>query len=101
MYCKNLPVARKLNKASRTSTVLQLEKPVITGFVKGHLTLSEDLSIDAATHQIEIKTNKHVKVFLQLLDDDFLRSELTGEEYEALLKNRLDRKKKTKSAPKR
>lgn len=100
---QNLPVARKLNKASRTSTVLQLEKSVITRFVEGHLTLSEDLSIDKATHKIEIKTNKHVKVFLQLLDDDFLRSELTGEEYEALLKNRLDRKKKTKgkSAPKR
>jgi hypothetical protein len=96
---QNLPVARKLNKASRTSTVLQLEKSVITGFVKGHVTLSEDLTIDKATHQIEIKTNKHVKVFLQLLDDDFLRSELTGEEYEALLKNRLDRKKKAKGKP--
>ena len=81
--------ARKFIKVMASSKVIQKNIPNIQliSFVTNHSKLKDNIKTNLMNDKFVLKTNKSCDYFLKLLDDDFLKSELTQEEYEAIAKN--------------
>ena len=85
----DLRFARKLAKISKDSPVFRVPQADIIDFTKKHPFLKDKFNYTADGSQIELNTKLSQENFIKLLNDDFLRSELTKINYESPAKNRL------------
>ena len=85
----DLRFARKLAKISKDSPVFKVPQADIIQFTKKHPFLKDKFKYTADGSQIELNTKLSQDNFIKLLNDDFLRSELTKVNYESPAKNRL------------
>lgn len=85
---KKLPIARKVAKICKDSIVLGLKAEEILNYINSNQRFSRELKKDK-NNKIILKTEKQVKLFLKLLDDGILRSDLTNQEYDVKAKDLL------------
>ena len=84
----DMSFARKLIKVTSSSPVLNVvAKEDIIAFARRHAYLSQKLKITNNHFELEKKTSQNI--FLQLLDDAFLHSELSRNEYVSPAKDKL------------
>lgn len=91
-YLENKPSgARKFIKVMASSKVIQKNIPnnQLISFVTNHPKLKDNIKTNNDGNKFILKTNKSCDFFIKLLDDDFLKSELTEEEYDAIAKNNI------------
>lgn len=81
--------ARKLTKVSKNSPVFNISQSDIIKFTKTHPFLKDKFKYSSDGSQIELNSKRAQDNFIKLLNDDFLHSELTKEEYESPSKNKL------------
>ena len=67
----------------------KIPKEQLISFVSNNPKLKDNIETSEDKTKFKLKTNNHCNFFIKLLDDDFLKSELTQEEYEALAKNNV------------
>jgi len=79
----NLTFARKLGKLNGDSPVLQVDFDKLKAFIKQHPKLSKSIKFNNDESRIALQTNVSMDLFIKLLDDDYLKSELTDYLYEA------------------
>lgn len=79
----SLPLAKKFIKAMKSSKVIQksITAEQIVDFVKGHSKLSEKFKFSSTEKKFIIKSKKSCRAFIELLDDDYLHSDLTDSDY--------------------
>ncbi|MCB9341276.1 MAG: DUF4868 domain-containing protein [Lewinellaceae bacterium] len=85
----DLRFARKLMKVKSDSAVLQLSIDKVKGFILNHPKLKRRIRFNAVSSKIELDTHVSKELFLKLLDDDFLKSDLTDFLYESDIKNKM------------
>lgn len=85
----DMPFARKLTKVSRTSPVFTLSKAIIINFAKNHRLLKKAFKY-SENGSIILDTKSSQNLFIRLLNDDFLHSELTNNDYVTPAKDKLD-----------
>lgn len=83
-----LPFARKLTKISTSSPVFNLPKRTIIDFAKQHALLKSKFHF-TGNDTIVLQTKKEQDLFVRLLNDDFLHSELTQFDYMTPAKDKL------------
>lgn len=83
-----LPFARKLTKISTTSPVFNLPKRTIIDFARQHALLGSKLHF-TGNDTIVLQTKKEQNLFVRLLNDDFLHSQLTDFDYMTPAKDKL------------
>lgn len=84
----DLSFARKLIKVTSNSPILNVvAKEDIIAFARRHAYLSQKLKITNNHFELEKKTSQNI--FLQLLDDAFLHSDLSRNEYVSPAKDKL------------
>ena len=83
--------ARKLSKVKRTSPIFKLgiSKETIIEFTKTTAELAGKFKYSEDGLTIRLDTKKSKEAFLKLMNDAFLRSELTKQYYEASAKDQL------------
>lgn len=88
---ENITFARKLAKIRKNSVIFKKQIPVseIIRFSKETPALKGQFIYSESGDKIVLSTKKQKDSFLHLLNDDYLRSELTKEYYEALAKDSL------------
>ena len=85
---QKLTTAKKLMKAAN-SPVLQIPRTELFRKLKSLDYYSKHIKIDNNTNKIVIATKNDVKEFLKMLNDEILKSELTGNDYESSAKEKL------------
>ena len=90
-----LSFARKLMRVRADSPVLQLPFDRVRDFIKQHPQLKRRMRFNADETRISLDTKTSKQLFLKLLDDDFLKSDLTQFLYETDIKNRLTEEEAT------
>lgn len=85
--------ARKLYKIKKMSPVLELniDNKAIIEFSRTHPGLVNQFRYNENQDRILLTTKKSKNVFLKLLDDCFLKSDLTNCDYDSLAKNRCEK----------
>ena len=78
----------KLIKIKDTSEVLSKSKEEIGDFIKWKPFLSAKISFDS-DWKIDITSEEKARIFLKILDDDYLKSDLTEWEYDADKKSKI------------
>lgn len=87
---ENIAFARKLTKIMGERLVLgKVPRETIIEFTKTNKFLKGKLKYSADGNKIILDTKKSKELFLKLLNDDFLRSELTDAYYASLAKDKL------------
>lgn len=85
----DISFARKLIKVITNSPILNIvKKEDIFDFAQRHAYLSQKLKI--TNNHFELDKKKSQNIFLQLLDDSFLHSELSSNEYVSPAKDKLE-----------
>ncbi|RZK39127.1 MAG: DUF4868 domain-containing protein [Pedobacter sp.] len=81
--------ARKLTKIARTSPVIinNIPNDQIVAFASNHPALRGRIRFNAETTQINLDTRVSKNLFVKLLNDDYLTSELTSLFYDSLAKD--------------
>lgn len=81
--------SRKFVKIMDSSKVIESEISLekLADFVSKHPVLKNELEVHPDEKKFNLKNKKQYDLFLKILDDDFLKSELTEEEYDAIVKN--------------
>ena len=85
---EKLTTAKKLMKASK-SPVLQVPKIELLDKLKKLDYYSKHIKIDDKSNKIIISSQNDVKEFLKMINDEILKSELTGNDYESSAKENL------------
>jgi len=87
----DLSVAKKIASISLNSPIFEKNVPnhAIFEFVNKHPLLSRKLKLNKDKTKIDISTKIGRKLFLELMNDDFLHSELTKIEYSTKAKNSI------------
>lgn len=90
-YAQKTSFSRKLVGAMRNSKVIKanISKDRVFSFIANDAKLREQLIIeeDAGVRYITINNIQSAKCFLDLLNDEFLKSDLTGQDYHAVDKD--------------
>jgi hypothetical protein len=87
----DISFARKLVKSASSSPVLgKIPNAQVVGFTKSHPALRGKFKYSEDGSQINLKTKKSQNLFLKLLNDDFLQSELTRLYYDSIAKDSVD-----------
>lgn len=87
---KNTSFARKLSKISEHSPVLgKIPNADIISFTKTYPRLKDKFKYTKRDSQIILSTKTTMEIFIKLLNDDFLSSELTEIYYESIAKDVL------------
>ena len=86
---KDLKFARKIMRLRPDSPVLKLAFDKIKYFIENHPKLCNKLKFNLANTKISLQTKVSKELFLKLLDDDFLKSELTELLYESEIKDSI------------
>jgi hypothetical protein len=83
--------ARKLTKVRKNSPVLTMDIPIeqIINFTKTTPALAGRFKYSDDNRKIRLDTKKSKEAFVKLLNDDFLKSELTQLYYDSLAKDKL------------
>lgn len=89
-YIVSKSAAKKLLRAKRSIQVLSLPFTHIRTFILNHPLLKNRIRFTDKNDKIQLDTKKSQELFLKLLDDDFLKSELTGSLYDSAIKDALD-----------
>ena len=85
---KDNAFARKvISVVSNKSAVLKMSKSAIFDFVKKHKEFK--LALNRVGDTFDLSTKRAQDDFIKLLDDDFLHSHLTGNEYRVLKKKTI------------
>jgi hypothetical protein len=89
---QNVRLARKIVRIANDSPVLKLKiaNDVIIKFCQKFPKLKGKIKFNAKNDKIVLKTQKSKELFLKLLMDDFLTSELTSLHYESLAKDGVE-----------
>lgn len=88
---EDITFARKLTKAGGTSPVLGVvPNSAIVRFVENHPALSGKIDINGARTKLTLTTKKSKQLFVKLLNDDYLKSELTTMYYDSLAKDKVE-----------
>jgi len=83
----NVTFARKLTRVYKDSKILgKIPNKDIVEFTTRHKFFKKN-PLKSSGDKFVLDTKKSKEIFLKLMNDDFLRSELTNDEYEALAKN--------------
>ena len=82
-----LSFARRLMKAMDGSPVIGLPTPTVLDFVSNNPKLNNVLKVEGG--KIKLDTKKAQSAFVSLLNDDFLYSKFTNNDYESSSKDRL------------
>jgi len=86
----DISFARKLVKSARNSPVLgKIPNEQIIGFTLNHPALKGKFKYSDDGTKINLKTKKSQDLFLKLLNDDFLQSELTKLYYDSIAKDSI------------
>ncbi|MBR1702528.1 MAG: DUF4868 domain-containing protein [Lachnospiraceae bacterium] len=84
---ENVTFARKLTRVYKDSKILgKIPNKTIIDFTTKHKYFKKN-PLKSSGDKFVLDTKKSKEIFLKLMNDDFLRSELTNEEYESLAKN--------------
>ena len=84
---ENVTFARKLTRVYKDSKVLgKVPNKTIVEFTKKHSYFQKN-PIKSNGEKFVLDTKKSKEAFIKLMNDDFLKSELTNYEYESLAKN--------------
>ena len=87
----DISFARKLVRSANNSPVLgKIPNRQVIGFTKSHPALQGKFKYSDDGRQINLKTKKSQSLFLKLLNDDFLQSELTRLYYDSIAKDSVD-----------
>lgn len=88
---QDISFARKLSKIKNTSPVLSSNIPnnMIISFSKTYLGLAGQLKYNSQGDKILLTTKKSQDIFLKLLDDSFLISQLTNLYYDSRAKEKI------------
>lgn len=88
---QDVSFARKLSKVKKTSPIFanNIPKDVIVEFTKTNPGLKGAFKYSEDGQTICLDTKKSKEAFIKLLNDAFLRSELTKEYYEARAKDNI------------
>ncbi len=86
---EDIRFAKKLMRIKPDSPVLQLPFAHVRAFIQGHPKLRRRLRFNNNSTRISLDTKTSKELFLKLLDDDFLKSELTNLLYESDIKNKM------------
>jgi len=78
----NLTFARKLRKLNPNSPVLNVEFEKLKEFIKQHPKLKNKIRFNDDETKISLDTHVSMDLFIRLLDDDYLKSDLTDYLYE-------------------
>lgn len=91
---ENVKYARKLTKIGKSSPVLSARVPsgAIIGFCRIFPSLAGKIRFNATEDKIVLDTNVSKDLFIKLLMDDFLTSQLTNFHYASLAKDKVDQK---------
>ncbi len=81
--------AKKLLRAKRSSLVLEMGIDRIRAFVQAHPKLRNRIRFNGDGDKIKFHTITSQQLFLKLLDDDFLKSDLTDSLYDSSIKENL------------
>ncbi len=84
---EKLTNAKKLLKA-KNSPVLRMEKKTLLANIEKHRRYSKMFKIE--DDQILISSQKEASAFIKMINDDYVRSELTGQEYDSSTKAVLE-----------
>lgn len=84
-------LSRKLIKISTESPVLidNIPNDEVIGFTKSHIHLKNKFQYSSDGSKIHLHTKLSKKLFLKVLDDAYLLSQLTHRNYESVAKNKL------------
>lgn len=87
----DITFARKLTKIARSSPVIQKQIPNlnIINFVRSHPATRDKMRLGNNDTQIFLDTKISKNLFVKLLNDDFLTSELTRSYYDSLAKDSI------------
>lgn len=85
VFCENITFAKKILRASK-SPVLDLQAALIIEFTKNYASLRNKFSY-SENGKIIISSREKMNLFMKLLNDDLLKSELTQRHYESLAKD--------------
>lgn len=88
----NVTYARKLVSIARNSPVIQaqISNENIIRFCKTYPTLADNIHFNETEDKILLDTKKSKKLFMKLLMDDFLFSQLTNLHYESIAKDNIE-----------
>jgi hypothetical protein len=84
-----LKYAKRIVKIKHNTPVLQLPVNSVILFIKNHPVLSRKIRFNADSTQIALDTKVSQEHFIKLLNDDFLKSELTNLFYDSQSKDTL------------
>lgn len=84
----NISFQRKLIKA-KNSIVLSIDFTIVSDFVGHHSKLKNIIKLNEEKNRFVVNSANSKKVFLSLLNDDFLHSDLTNSEYSAKSKDKI------------
>ena len=91
--------ARKLTRVTVNSPVLgKIPATAIVQFTKNHPSLKNKLKHSTSEDTLHLDTKESKRLFLKLLNDDYLRSELTQAYYDSLAKDVLNVEEKSDAA---
>ena len=92
LISEDISFARKLSKLSKNSPVMtqEISNEEIIQFVKTEPFLKGKIRCNSDESKLQLDTKVSKKLFLKLLNDDFLLSKLTGLHYESLAKNGVE-----------
>jgi hypothetical protein len=87
----DISFARKLVKSAKNSPVLGvIPNAEVISFTSTHPALKGKFKYSEDGSQLDLKTKKSQNLFLKLLNDDFLQSELTKRYYESVAKDDIE-----------
>lgn len=89
MLSGELRYAKKIVRINRNSPVLKLPKKTILDFISKHPILHKKLKINDQGDKLALDTKVSQELFVKLLNDDFLKSELTELYYDSQAKDSM------------
>ncbi len=86
----DLKHAKSIVKIKANSPVMQLPAITVVNFVRGHKPIMKKFRISEDGTRLRLDTKVSQKLFLKLMNDDFLTSELTRLYYEGIAKDPMN-----------
>lgn len=87
---ENPSFARKVLRVNKESPVMKLPFSDIKKFVEKHPVLNGKLKYNNKGTKFSLDTKNSATLFIKLMDDDFLKSDLTQRLYDSITKDRLE-----------
>ncbi|TXK28421.1 DUF4868 domain-containing protein [Pontibacter qinzhouensis] len=82
--------AKKIMRIKSDSPVLQLPVPAVIAFVQSHKPIMKKFKISECGNKLKLETKISKKLFISLMNDDLLTSELTKLYYAGLAKDKME-----------